>query len=80
MFDVAGVFAGMFVLAAFVILIDMRVAGRAPAAGVAPGRRGEQGLIGHPPAAALLRRCLKSLFAFRERGGHHVVGPCDERL
>jgi hypothetical protein len=35
-FDVAGVFAGMFVLSAFVILIDYRRdAGRATAAGVA---------------------------------------------
>ena len=39
-FDVAGVFAGMFVLAAFVILIDLAGdAGRAAAAGVAAGRR-----------------------------------------
>ena len=35
-FDVAGVFAGMFVLSAFVILIDLAVThGRATAAGVA---------------------------------------------
>ena len=37
-FDVAGVFAGMFVLSAFVILIDLAVtSGRAAAAGVAAG-------------------------------------------
>ena len=42
-FDVAGVFAGMFVLSAFVILIDIAVtAGRAAAAGLAAQRgRGE---------------------------------------
>ena len=44
-FDVAAVFAGMFVLSAFVILIDMaRDAGRAAAFGVAAGRGGGQGL------------------------------------
>ena len=44
-FDVAGVFAGMFVLSAFVILIDLGGdAGRAAAAGVAAGRGGGAGI------------------------------------
>ena len=43
-FDVAGVFAGMFVLAAFVIIIDCaRHPGRAAAAGVAAGGGGDAG-------------------------------------
>ena len=42
-FDVAGVFAGMFVLAAFVIVIDAVVtAGRAAPPGVAPGCGGDE--------------------------------------
>ena len=45
-FDVAGVFAGMFVLAAFVIVIDGdRHAGRAAPAGVATGRRGNKDVV-----------------------------------
>ncbi len=44
-FDVAGVFAGMFVLSAFVILIDLAVtAGRTAAAGLAAGGRGGAGV------------------------------------
>ena len=44
-FDVAGVFAGMFVLSAFVILIDIGGdAGRAAAAGLAAGGGGEPGV------------------------------------
>ena len=44
-FDVAGVFAGMFVLSAFVILIDVGGdAGRAAAAGLAAGRGGGAGI------------------------------------
>ncbi len=44
-FDVAGVFAGMFVLSAFVILIDMGVTrGRAAAPGLAAGGCGEPGV------------------------------------
>ena len=65
-FDVAAVFAGMFVLSAFVILIDIGVThGRAAASGVAAGGGGEQGV-------GLSRHCERSgsnpIFALRTYG------------
>ena len=54
-FDVAGVFAGMFVLAAFVMLIDVVVAGRAAVAGMAASGRRRAGVT---LAKALAGRCV----------------------
>ena len=67
-FDVAGVFAGMFVLSAFVILIDIGGdAGRAAAAGLAAGRGGGARVVLTPSFRAMARSTRPGISRFRVR-------------